>query len=185
MLAGTSWAASGVLDVSTTIGRGPGFFGAASLPEALRVLALAGTLGVLVGLHARQAPGYGRLGTVGFSVAFAGTSLLLAGLALSFLPLRSGASSGQTFLDWASGLGLWGALVGFALLGSATLRLGALPRWCGWLLVVCPPLAIALGNYGGGLVLGISWLALGYALFYLRDVSALLRAGRGRPGRRR
>lgn len=184
VLAGAAWTASGVLAAATASWRGPEVFGLASPGEALYVLALAGTLGGIAGLHARQAPGYGRLGTVGFSLAFASTALLLAGLVLSFLPVGSGAS-GPAFLDWALGLGLCGALVGFVLLGVATLRLGALPEWCGWLLVACLPLAIALGDYGGGAVLGVSWLALAYALFYLRDVSVILRTGRPQTRRRR
>lgn len=183
MLAGAAWTASGVLAAATASWRGPEVFGLASLGEALYVLALAGTLGGIVGLHTRQMPSYGRLGRTGFSTAFAGTTLLLAGLALSFL-LSGGGAFGPAFLDWALGLGLWGALVGFVLLGVATLRLGALSGWCGWLLVACPTLAIALGDYGGGAVLGLAWLALGYALFSQRDVSALLRAKRGRPGRK-
>jgi hypothetical protein len=49
-----------------------------------------------------------------------------------------------------------------------------LPRWCGVLLIICLPLAIALGDYGGGAVLGLLWLAVAYALLAQRDVSALL-----------
>jgi hypothetical protein len=65
--------------------------------------------------------------------------------------------------------------MGFIVLGAATLRLGVLPRWCGVLLIICLPLAIALGDYGGGAVLGLLWLAVAYALLAQRDVSALLR----------
>jgi hypothetical protein len=32
-----------------------------------------------------------------------------------------------------------------------------------------------LGDYGGGMVLGLLWLAVGYALLFQHDVSALLR----------
>jgi hypothetical protein len=42
-------------------------------------------------------------------------------------------------------------------------------------LIVCLPLAITLGEYGGGIVLGLLWLAVGYALLFQHDVSALLR----------
>jgi hypothetical protein len=64
------------------------------------------------------------------------------------------------------------------LLGAATLRLEALPRWCGMALIVCLPLAITLGDYGGGMVLGLLWLMVGYALLSQHDISALLRTGR-------
>ena len=66
-------------------------------------------------------------------------------------------------------------IVGFVLLGAATLRLEALPRWCSMPLIVCLPLAITLGDYGGGIVLGLLWLAVGYALLFQHDVSALIR----------
>jgi hypothetical protein len=78
------------------------------------------------------------------------------------------------FLDWMLGLGLWGTLVGFTLLGATALRSGTLPQWCGLLLVAFLPLAIVLGNYGGGVVLGLTWLALGYVFLRQRDVSAWL-----------
>jgi hypothetical protein len=51
-----------------------------------------------------------------------------------------------------------------------------LPRWCGVALIVCLPLAITFGDYGGGIVLGLLWLAVSYALFFQHDVSALLRS---------
>ena len=149
MLAGVAWTASGVVGAASASGRGPQALGAIALNEALCAVALAGTLGGLVGLHARQAAGYGWLGKTGFLVSFVGTTLLLAGLVLSLLaralaeaPVGGGAP-GPAFPDRLLWLGLWGTLFGFALLGTATLRLGALPRWCGWLLIVCLPLAIA------------------------------------------
>ena len=81
------------------------------------------------------------------------------------------------------GLGLAGLLVGFVLSGVATLMAGLLPRWCGLLLIVCLPLAGAvagvLGEPGGGIALGLVWLALGYVLASRRDLSAWLGSGRG------
>jgi hypothetical protein len=125
-----------------------------------------------VGLHVRQASGYGLLGKAGFAAAFSSTALLLVGLVLFF---ALGDSPEPAFLDPALALALWGALAGFALLGVATLRLATLPRLCGWTLFSCPPLALLLGDYGGGTVLGLVWLVVGYALLSQRDVSALLR----------
>lgn len=179
-MAGVAWTASGVVGAAIAGGRGPEAFGSAALNEALFAVALAGTLGGLVGLHARQAAGYGWLGKTGFLASFVGAALLLAGVVLSLLARApiGGDALGPAFPDRVSWMGLWGALVGFALLGAATLRLGTLPRWCGWLLVVCVPLATAFGNHGGGAVLGLAWLALGYALLGQRDVSALLRITR-------
>jgi len=172
ILAGVAWIASSLLAAVVASGRSPEVPGFASLDEALYIVAVAGTMGGIVGLHARQAPSYGRLGTAGFLATFTGTALLLIGLILSF---TMGSVFGPTLLDLVLGLGLWGTLLGFIVLGAATLRLEALPRWCGVLLITCLPLAIALGDYGGGAVLGLLWLAVAYALLSQRDVSALLR----------
>jgi hypothetical protein len=61
-------------------------------------------------------------------------------------------------------------------MGIATLRLRVLPQWCGVLLIFSLPIAIALGDLGGGAVLGLLGLAVGYALLSQHDVSALLRS---------
>ncbi len=172
LLAGVVWTALGLVDMATLGGRGSEVLNSAFLEAMLYLVALVGTLGGIVGLHARQTPNYGRLGTTGFLAALSGTAILLVGLILSFL---AGSVFGTAFTDSLLGTGLWCVLVGFVLLGAATLRLEALPRWCGVALIVCLPLAITLGDYGGGIVLGLLWLAVGYALLFQHDVSALLR----------
>jgi hypothetical protein len=166
---------AGIVDATSMGGRGPEVLGFAPLDEALYCVALTGMLGGLVGLHTRQAPRYGRLGTVGFLLSFLGVLFLLIGLTFSF-PARSVMPEAQTFLDQVLVLGFLGTLVGFVLLGAATLRLGSLPRWCGLLLITCLPLAITLGDYGGAIALGLIWLALAYVLLLYRDLSALLQA---------
>jgi hypothetical protein len=169
LLAGMTWTASGIIELTTASGR-------SSLTEAMYLVASVGALGGILGLHARQAEGYGRLGWTGSLAAFIGTALLLVGLLLTFL-VRALVGDGVymlAFLDWMLGLGLWGTLVGFTLLSAAALRSGTLPRWCGLLLVAFLPLAIVLGNYGGGVVLGLTWLALGYVFLRQRDMSAWL-----------
>jgi hypothetical protein len=172
ILAGVAWMASSFLAAAIASGRSPGILAFASLDEALYLVAVAGTMGVIVGLHARQAPSYGWLGTAGFLATFTGTALLLMRLVLSF---TLGSVFGPRLLHLVLGLGLWCMLLGFVALGAATLRLGALPRWCGVLLIICLPLAIAFGDYGGGAVLGLLCLAVAYALLSQHDLSALLR----------
>ncbi len=162
MLAGVVWIASGIIDVVVMEGQG-----GASLQEVLFTVALVGVLGGLVGLHARQTPRYGWLGMAGFLAAFIGSALLLIALVLTVV-VRS------NVLDPILALGLLGALVGLVLLGAATLRVGVLPRWCGLVLILCLPVAIALGDYGGGIVLGLVWLVVGYILLSQRDVSAMV-----------
>ena len=172
IIAGAAWIASSLLTAAIASGRSPEVFGFAFLDKTMYLVAMAGTMVGIVGLHSRQAPSYGRLGTAGFLATFTGTALLLIGLVLSF---TMGSVFAPTLLDPILGLGLWDALMGYIVLGAATLRLGVLPRWCGVLLIICLPLAIALGDYGGGAVLGLLWLAVAYALLAQRDVSALLR----------
>lgn len=175
LLAGVTWIGLGFVAAATINGRRPEILGLTVLGDTLYLVALVSTLAGIVGLHFRQAPSYGKLGTTGFLAAFTGIVLLLVGLMISFLV---GHTFGLALLDPALGLGLWCTLVGLVLLGAATWRLRALPRWCGVLLIVCIPFAIALGDYGGGIVLGLAWLALGYALLSHHDVSALLRTRR-------
>ena len=176
LLAGVAWTVLGLVDLATVGGPGSEVLSSAFFGDMLYLVALAATLGGIVGLHARQTPSYGRLlGTAGFLAAFTGTAILVVGLVLTFL---LGGVSGTAFLDPVLGAGLWCVLVGFVLLGAATLRLKVLPRWCGVALIICLPLAIALGDYGGGIVLGVNWFAIGYALLSHHDVSALLRTGR-------
>jgi len=166
---------SSILTITVPNERSPELFGFVSLTEALYLVALAGTVGGVIGLHARQRFSYGRLGTVGFFGSFTGTSLLFVGLTVSFV---SGSLSGPVVLDPMLAVSLWVSLLGFLLMGIATLRLGALPQWCGALLMVSLPIAIALGDFGGGAVLGLLWLAVGYALLSQQDVSVLLRTER-------
>jgi hypothetical protein len=179
LLAGLAWTVLGLVDLATVGGRGSEVLSSAFFDEALYLVSLAGTLGGVVGLHDRQTPSYGRLGTAGFLAAFTGIAVLLVGLILSFLVGGLvGGDSRTAFLDPLLGAGLWSVLVGFVLLGAATLELRALPRWCGAALSICLPLAIILGDYGGGLVLGATWLAISYVLVSHHDVSALLRSRR-------
>jgi hypothetical protein len=119
----------------------------------------------VVGLHARQTPNYGRLGTAGFVVAFVGTASVFLSTVLWLLTRNS---NGIVGLMEMGGLLAW--LVGFPILGVATLRAGVLPRWCGLLLVAWlvyfPLILVSLNSYGEGRALwGLVWLAQGYALW--------------------
>ena len=144
------------------------------LLEILFSIALAGMLAGLVGLHARQAPNYGRLGTAGFFAAFVGVFFLLASTLATILSTLATILAGREVLDWLFILGFVGTLVGFALLGTATLRARVLPRWRGILLLVAVlgiPVYFALGSYGGAILYGLVWLALGYGLWSERGAS--------------
>jgi hypothetical protein len=138
------------------------------LQEILFSIASLGMLAGIVGFHARQAPSYGRLGTVGFYATFIGIIFLLASTVATIL-------AGREVLDWLFILGFAGTLIGFVLFGAATLRARVLPRWCGVLLIIAAlgiPVYFTLGNYGGTILYGLIWLGLGYGLWLQRGMSA-------------
>src|SRR3712207_7829772 len=123
-------------------GEGDGHVGSLSwyLIESADAVAEVGMLAALVGLHVRQAPTYGRLGTAGFVVAFVGMAFVLLSTVSWLL-----AGEDNAFVGGLFSLGIFvGWLVGFPLLGIATFRTGALPRWCGLLLIVFFPVLFVL-----------------------------------------
>lgn len=172
MTGGLMWMLSGALSGLLASGLLSGGSGFEVVAEAFSILALAGTMGGIASLHARQCQSYGLCGRLGFFAAFAGAAVLLAGLPLSSI---AGVHAPAT-LDAILVAGFWGLAGGLFLLGVATLRLGFLPQWSGALLLAALPLAVAAGNLGGGLIFGASWIALGYTLLCRHDVSAIIRA---------
>ena len=172
LLAGIAWLALGLIPL-VILGQVALYFGGVATAEdyLLEILFSIATLGMLagiVGLHAREAPNYGRLGTAGFFAAFVGVFFLLASTVATIL-------AGREVLDWLFILGFVGSLVGFVLFGAATLRARVLPRWYGILLSVAVfgiPVYFALGNYGGAILYGLVWLGLGYGLWLERGASA-------------
>jgi len=155
------------------------------------ILGAVGMLGGLVGLHARQAMLYGKLGTIGFWAAFMGFAMLLTllgGNSIGNLLFPMGSTpppfSGYLSLIIALvsyGLGLLAMLVGFVLLGIATLRARVLPHWCGAALIVVLPVSVALQAVisGGWIAFSLFWLVLGYVLWSDRGAET-----RWRPTRR-
>ena len=134
------------------------------LGTAVFSAAYLGMLGGLVGLHARQMQSYGRLGRAGFLAAFAGAALAFVGQATSGIFPQNG-TLGWLFSDPGFGFmaGILFTSLGLVLMGIATLRAGVLPRWCGFGLIALVVFS-ALGAFGGFVVVGLIWLALGYAL---------------------
>jgi hypothetical protein len=136
-------------------------------------------VGGLLGLHARQANAYGRLGATGFAIASLG-GLVVA--VLSFVYLRRPMPGPYS---WGDGSGFGVAIlvweVGLLLLGIATLRARTLPLpWRALPLAIFSvfPLSVMLTPLmlGAGLeseffysgvpraLTGIGWVLLGYAL---------------------
>lgn len=175
LLAATAWTFSGVfafvLVQPPASNMGPVGSLSWHLIESSDAIAEVGMLAVLVGLHVRQAPSYGRLGVAGFVVAVVSTAFLLLSTVLWLLTHNGDGIVGLLF-----SLGGLGVLVGLPLLGVATLRAGVLPRWCGLLLVawlVYFPLIFFLVDFYGEAraLFGLVFLALGCALWAQRDAS--------------
>src|SRR5215204_291856 len=171
VIASLAWAVSGVLAFvfPGVIAFGPEYSLSDRIGEAFHAIAEGGMLLWLVGSHVWQAPSYGRLGTVGFVAAFVGTTILFLDTWLYVIAAEATPMSVYQ-IGFVVGLLAW--LVGFTLLGIATLRAKVLPRWCGLLLIVFFPLILFLTNFFGvgGVLLGLLWLALGYALWTRRGM---------------
>ncbi len=122
-------------------------------------------LGGLAGLHSRQSGTYGRLGAAGFYAAFVGTALWAFG--------NLGGIPGFGIVGFANAIYFLGFLlmnIGLLLLGIATVRARALPRWSGPALIIGLVALWVLGGNGGGLLFGLVWLALGFALWSDRSL---------------
>jgi hypothetical protein len=135
------------------------------LIEIILVVAFAGTLIVIAGLHALQSGRYGRLGAAGFLITFIGYALILMVTAATTL------AGGEALYNVRLVGGL-AVLIGSILLGAMILRARVLPWWCGVLLIIGFPLSDVLdGIVARGteaIVFGILWGLVGYALLSLR-----------------
>jgi hypothetical protein len=165
LASGALWIAGGLLHLAYPQDP-PGVLGyyLDYLGTAIFSAAYLGVLGGLVGLHTRQMDSYGELGRAGFFLAFAGAALAFVGQATAGIFPQNG-MLGWLFSDPGYGFmaGIVITSVGLVLMGIATTHAGVLPRWCGFGLVALV-VFLALGAYGGFVVVGLIWLALGYAL---------------------
>ena len=137
----------------------------------------------LMGLSARQAEKAGRLGLVGFVLAFIGTAivgvfLFNAATTMHLVAATAPDMFAQLTAPPAFALPLFGLTfgLGFILFGVATMRAGVLPRWAGLLLLIGIVLSMAEGSpvdrtllhvivTTGHVVLGLSLVWMGYALW--------------------
>ena len=157
LVAGAAWIVEGLL---TLLGpqQGPEAFGSPYfyLSNVVFVIAFLGTLGGLIGLHALQAPSYGRIGRAGFYASLVGVSLMLVAVVIS---IAAGRSIGV--IEAIFGIAFLVTLVGLVLYGAATRQAKVLPRWGGVALIIALPVSIVLGEYGGDALFGLMWLGLG------------------------
>jgi hypothetical protein len=169
LVAGAAWIVEGIL---TLVGpeQGPGVVGSPYfyLSNVVFIIAFIGTLGGLIGLHALQAPSYGRIGRAGYVAALIGVALMLVTTVISI------AAAGRPIglAEAIFGIALLVTLVGFVLYGAATLQAKVLPRWGGVALIVALPVSLFLGEYGGNALFGLMWLGLGYVLWSQRGATS-------------
>lgn len=141
----------------------------------------------LVGVYLRQSEKVGVLGVIGFVLAFAGSALDVGGQVIFGAIIQPFiAAQAPEWLDpvspFASSTKLALALIylplllGYVLLGLATLRAGIFPRLGSWLIILAVPIGVlGIAFVGssfqgilqvlGGLVLGFGLLIWGYALW--------------------
>lgn len=165
LLAGVMWILSGLLAFVFQV-RNMGPEGSLSwyLIETSDGVAVAGTLVALAGLHVKQAPRHGRLGTAGFAISAAGAVSGIGAYLLYVPRITDG-----LVLDVLESGWLLGWYVGLPLLGLATLRARLVPRWCGALVAGYPAvftLAFLLVDQFGEIraLVGLPLLGLAYAL---------------------
>lgn len=148
------------------------------MPAASMILALFG----LVGLLARQLAHAGRLGVIGFAVAFVGSALILTDTDVEAFILPFVAQNATALMEgppppgWNESFALAALIlgIGYLLLGIATARAGVLPRGAGVSLAL-GGLALGLGIVGssflpplllaGALLFGLALAWVGYALW--------------------
>jgi hypothetical protein len=184
LVAGVAWIVSFIIVVIDFATRGliPIFgFPYSNLGRTVYIVVLMSMLWGLVGLHAAQEKRYGRLGTIGFFVAYFGSTLALIGLGITWLFTSNvlGQEPAVTLGISGMGVGLMFVGIGFLLLGIATVRARVLPRWCGVSLIVAFVAVLvslgfpaSLGAYAVMIVLGFVWLTLGYVLWKRQSLSA-------------
>ena len=132
------------------------------LHQVVVLMAYVGVLVAILGLHALQSPSrrYGRLGAVGSLLTF-------IGYAIVFVVSAIGTVQGGQALLTVRLAGAVAILIGSILLGAMIIRARVVPWWCGVLLIVAFPLgdlSNAVVRGGEGILLGLLWGSVGYAL---------------------
>lgn len=133
------------------------------IPTIFLLFMLVGAMAAIAGLHILQRERYGLLGMSASLVAFVGVAVILVGGLADLLV-------GQRYPAVADILivGALMATVGIVALGTVTIVVKVLPRWCGISLILgSPPFAIFFGSS-----IGVAWALVGYAL--LRQARTLL-----------
>jgi hypothetical protein len=175
LLMAGAWFASGIVAWVVPGGVGPGEPGETRfyLIEGLHAIGEVGVLAAIAGLYLYQASRITRWGTLGFRAAFVGTAIIFVSTVL-WLAFAAAGGEGNLLTGLIFVTGMLGWLVGFPLFGVATLLTNVFPAWVGWLLIAFFPLVFVLflvfNAYGvGGVIVGLIWSLLAYALWVHRS----------------
>jgi len=133
--------------------------------EAVFIIALAATIFALMGLHAFAQGRYGKAGMIGFWLTSIGTALIMISAVVTLFAGQN--SLGAAFLG-----GVLLDFIGYVILGITTLRSKILPLWVGLALIFGFPVSVILNSFGGGVLLGLAWLIVGYFLWSQRSIDA-------------
>ncbi len=151
----------------------------------------------LVGLYARQHERAGWLGLAGFTLAFAGTTLVSGILlyAATIMPLIAAQApaifeQATTMPTYMAAVFVMGFGLGWVLFGMATVRAGVLPRWPGLLLIAGVLLFVVseAAAFEAGLahtLVTVGDLAFGIGMVWLGTALLTERTVQGVPQRRR
>ena len=165
LLAGGLYVAStaiGLLDTQTSL--------VTYASETLLAVALLSSLGGFYGLYRAHQGRLGWVGLIGFVVAFIATAVMGAVATANILV-------GHEILDliYYDSIHIWhigGTVFGLALLWmgvlssyGGSLSLGVFSFWLGVMVLVGPAVTMALEPAAGVFVLGLSWVAIGFALW--------------------
>lgn len=142
--------------------------GAETSAARTHLVAILLTLIAALALHAVQRDRYRFVGRFGLGIVV----IALVAQALGRLSVEL---SGSDAFEWlVFPLGVFAMVAGLIVYGVATWQAGVLPRWAAIALVVVPPVAIVaavtfeelgLDAEYGEVLLGLLWIALGYALW--------------------
>ena len=133
---------------------------------AFFVLLAAGAMVAVASLHDIQRHRYGLLGTLTFLIAFVGVAMIFVSEFRSLIMALWQGSPGATGVSWLFIIGLLVATVGLIAYGVVTIIAGELPWWCGVALLAGSPLVgLFLYLFAEGLLLGVPWAVVGYAVF--------------------
>jgi hypothetical protein len=133
---------------------------------AFFVLLAFGAMTAIATLRAIQRQHYGLLGTLAFLVAMVGVAMIFVSEFRSLILALWQGSPGAGGVSWLFIIGLLVATVGLIAYGAVTITADELPWWCGVALLAGSPLVgLFLYPFHEGLLLGVPWAVVGYAIF--------------------